>query len=810
MPPKLKSDTEKPLLGQAGSVLAADFILASQQGNLESIDILPFSGPLQLLSREQVLKLYFFIRDLLGKKNTHVSQENIAKLVAEKIQSYWAMAGFKTVVEFRVIKHIKKELDIYQGINKNRAKSAAGYVEKRKLFVEGLRQLFDIASPDLEETLEKSRILGKDDECTRYRVKEGYTRKSEDLKFLLDQRGERKMVMGIKDTSFECRVVNNMKRRLTSREEDSMSGQIEPEDVMDTSEENFDDTCDNNNDKDYNDKNQCKKYHKKQTVLVELPTDILNSPDLCSMLDRTGTTCNKAIGVVSSVLKSGKVDGKEVDLSQFKISKKTLQRKRVSNRTVNMEKEIEDFAKNKPKYAAAHWDGKLMKDVTGSLQEHESILVSGSPHYTEGKLLSVSKLVDEDNNPTSTGEAQALAVLVQLNEWGVDKNVVALVFDTTSSNSGVRKGATVRLQKALDRPVFFLACRHHVSELIIKACWYSLFEADLSPDCKFFLNIKEEWSNLDTRGEVEIVTLSKDLQGREEALSFYHELLCKKNKRNEMAIRDDYRELATCAMVVLGETPPSGKVVWLKPGACHKARFCAFGIYSLKALAFSVQLDLDRETVDALKQFCSFIAVVYVPHFLASSIWSDSTVNDLQLFKKLFEYRNVDSQLADEALVVLRRHCWYLTPEVAVFSLFSKKVSPDEKSRLASKLLSLHSIAPQSFKLEKPKFPAIDHNTRLEDLITAQSYKIFKILGVDSNWLSKPPEDWEMDETFKELKEFVHTVKVTNDVAERGIKLASDYATILTKNDGIRAELLQGVERCRRLYPDFKKSTLSG
>ena len=40
----------------------------------------------------------------------------------------------------------------------------------------------------------------------------------------------------------------------------------------------------------------------------------------------------------------------------------------------------------------------------------------------------------------------------QLNEWGVDKNVVALVFDTTSSNSGVHRGATVRLQKALGRP----------------------------------------------------------------------------------------------------------------------------------------------------------------------------------------------------------------------------------------------------------------------------------------------------------------------------------------------------------------------
>ena len=58
-------------------------------------------------------------------------------------------------------------------------------------------------------------------------------------------------------------------------------------------------------------------------------------------------------------------------------------------------------------------------------------------------------------------------------------------------------------------------------------------------------------------------------------------------------------------------------------------------------------------------------------------------------------------------------------------------------------------------------------------------------------------------------KQFVRTVKVTNDVAERGVKLAADYATILTKDDEIRDRLLQGVERCRRLFPDFKKQTLN-
>ena len=137
--------------------------------------------------------------------------------------------------------------------------------------------------------------------------------------------------------------------------------------------------------------------------------------------------------------------------------------------------------------------------------------------------------------------------------------------------------------------------------------------------------------------------------------------------------------------------------------------------------------------MDSLKQFCRFTTTIYIPHFLSSSIGHDSTVNDLQLIKKLVVYRNTDLQLADEALVVLRRHLWYLTPEVAVFSLFSNKISIDQKSRMASRMLTYKSSLPKSNKLEKPKFPKVDEKTELEDLITPESFKFFTILDLDSS-----------------------------------------------------------------------------
>ena len=88
------------------------------------------------------------------------------------------------------------------------------------------------------------------------------------------------------------------------------------------------------------------------------------------------------------------------------------------------------------------------------------------------------------------------------------------------------------------------------------------------------------------------MTLDNNLVGREEALEFCRHLLLKKNKKKEWFIRDDYRELAECTMTLLGESPPSGKMMWKKPGACHKARFMAFGIYIMKSLAFSKQLEV--------------------------------------------------------------------------------------------------------------------------------------------------------------------------------------------------------------------------
>ena len=48
-----------------------------------------------------------------------------------------------------------------------------------------------------------------------------------------------------------------------------------------------------------------------------------------------------------------------------------------------------------------------------------------------------------------------------------------------------------------------------------------------------------------------------------------------------------------------------------------------------------------------------------------------------------------------------------------------------------------------------------------------------------------------------------------NDVAERGVRLMEEFKDVLTDDEEERRMLLHCVEDTRKLYPDFRKSTLA-
>ena len=83
------------------------------------------------------------------------------------------------------------------------------------------------------------------------------------------------------------------------------------------------------------------------------------------------------------------------------------------------------------------------------------------------------------------------------------------------------------------------------------------------------------------------------------------------------------------------------------------------------------------------------------------------------------------------------------------------------------------------------------------------------ILNFDRSFLTLHVSEWEKSESYNSMKDFVHHLKVTNEAAERGIKMISEYANCLTKSESERQAILQVVQCHRRYHPGQKKSNFS-
>lgn len=221
---------------------------------------------------------------------------------------------------------------------------------------------------------------------------------------------------------------------------------------------------------------------------------------------------------------------------------------------------------------------------------------------------------------------------------------------------------------------------------------------------------------------------------------------------------------------------------------------------------FSSQLDLTLDLVARLQRVVQFLALIYVPAWLAAPFAADAPRNDLVLYQRLLRYKSVDKEIAAAALQVIRRHIWYLRPQTVVFALFSPSVDEAVKDKMAQKLSAV--AVPESYPNANV---SVDEDTRLPELIDEQSWLLFTKLGQrDPTWLSTPARTWSDDPQYCLMRDTVTSLKVTNDVAERGIKLIEDFTGSVTKSEPQLQSLLQLVERHRRAFPDFRKSTLSG
>ena len=78
-----------------------------------------------------------------------------------------------------------------------------------------------------------------------------------------------------------------------------------------------------------------------------------------------------------------------------------------------------------------------------------------------------------------------------------DADVIAMSFDTTSSNTGRLNGACVLIEQTLKKNLLYLACRHHMYELVIGAVISTCLGQSSGPEILLFKRFQTQWHFLD-------------------------------------------------------------------------------------------------------------------------------------------------------------------------------------------------------------------------------------------------------------------------------------------------------------------------
>ena len=137
-----------------------------------------------------------------------------------------------------------------------------------------------------------------------------------------------------------------------------------------------------------------------------------------------------------------------------------------------------------------------------------------------------------------------------LDEHTIDyTTITALVFDTTSLNTGIENGVIVRLERMLGKPLLQLARRHHIFELVCGAACSRVYGSITGPTQAAFKKLISVWDSLDKKNcsSVQNFPLNRFLTIMiQDTIIFLQKWL---ENNADQTLRHDYHELASLSLV---------------------------------------------------------------------------------------------------------------------------------------------------------------------------------------------------------------------------------------------------------------------
>jgi hypothetical protein len=363
-------------------------------------------------------------------------------------------------------------------------------------------------------------------------------------------------------------------------------------------------------------------------------------------------------------------------------------------------------------------------------------------------------------------------------------------------------GACVLLEQKLQRNCLYLACRHHISELLIGAAFEKTIGGSSGPEVQLFKRFREQWAFIDKERfhpgptDDHVMTVLADV--RDEIVEFAQSQL------NDKQPRDDYREFLELCIIFIGEVPSRGVSI-MAPGAMHHARWMSKVLYALKIWLFREQFKLTAREKTGLRDLAIFAVRVYLKTWITAPSAISAPLNDLQLMNSLLQYSTIHQAISTATAKKLSSHLWYLSQELVGLSLFDDRVFSSTKKLMVAAMQKKGADKP-------PKRAEVDlknfQTFTLDQFVTSNSMNLFHCLNLPSDFLTTDPDIWASQEGYISAKRRLSTLKVVNDTAERGVALIQEYNKTLTKDEDDLQFLLQVVSDHRQLHPTTKKTEL--
>ncbi|KAG0718428.1 hypothetical protein GWK47_052449 [Chionoecetes opilio] len=315
----------------------------------------------------------------------------------------------------------------------------------------------------------------------------------------------------------------------------------------------------------------------------------------------------------------------------------------------------------------------------------------------------------------------------------------------------------------------------HILEVVLKDVFEACMGPSSGPNIALFKRLQNRWPIVDQSRPQPLTptALSSDEEAhRLQMLGHLKRLLDCGNHP-----REDYKEIILLSVAYLGGGVPTSFRV---PGAYHMARWMAKVIYAVKIMLFHDQLEMSRRELAGIRRVAFFVTMVYAKYWNEAVIPSYAVKNDLDFITDV--KRLCDDGVASVAERAMRRHLWYLSENLIGLAIFDDRISPEQEAEMVEGMK--RSATTKNPRRPKSKTP-INLNRPLSAFCSVRSMQVLKNLlgGQQPTFLELSPETWNTDSCFKCAKKWASVLKVTNDLAERGIALIQRFLGNRTKDE---------------------------